>query len=329
VRPVILRVGLCSPLGLSTAATQRAAVAGLAAFSDTLVEDEEGRPLRASHFAALAGDTTRTERLIFFAERALQNCIDALEPRHIPPIKAFVALPAGDVSRPLRADDVMSALQRRGPGFAIDWSERPVVAGPAGFLHALHAACDSISAGATSLALVGGVDSNCDRASLRALVRSRRALTRNNPDGAIPGEGAGFLLVARAPTAGLAPLARVVASAIAKDSASLGPVFTQLYAACGGVRPDHLFACQRPDRAASRALIEAYFRAPRLMPEPFRMSLSAEALGDAGVGAAAVETGITLHRFAISSRRPEPLRAALICAPGDGGRAAGAVVSAA
>jgi 3-oxoacyl-[acyl-carrier-protein] synthase-1 len=325
--PVILGVGLCTPVGLSAVSAQRAMVAGINAFSDTGVDDEEGQPVRASHHRALSPDLDRTARVGFLAERAVEDCLVGVAAGHAPPIKAFVALAEADLGRGVSGAEIVTALKRKTAHLPVEW-ERPVLAGPAGFFHALTVAAGAVASGAAALALVGAADSNCDPASLRALVKARRVLNRQNRDGSIPGEGAGFVLIARGPMMGLQPIGKIVASAVAPNEGTLGPLFQQLHAAgTGGVRPDHLFACQRADRAAGRALLEAYFRAPRLMPEPFRMTLSAEAQGDSGVAAGAVELGVLLHRFSIAWRRAEPLRSALICAAGDGSRAAGALIS--
>ncbi|MEZ4297417.1 MAG: beta-ketoacyl synthase N-terminal-like domain-containing protein [Polyangiaceae bacterium] len=326
---VVLHAGISAPMGLTAAAAQRAIVAGVAAFSETLVHDQSGDPVRASHLPSLPPDLDRTERITFFATRALADCLSPVEKGHAPPIHAFVALPPSDPARPVNAPYVLSQLKKETDHLPMEWAASPVLAGGAGFFHALSAACTAVLSGRAPLALAGAADSACDAASLGVWVHERRALNQHNRDGSLPGEGAGFVLIGRGPSMGLSPIGKLVACAVAPGKGTLGELFQALHAAnASRPRPDHLFACQTANRATGRALMEAYFRAPKLMPEPFRMTLSAESQGDAGVAAGAVELCATLHRFSIARRRMHPLRTALLAAPGEGGKAAGALVAA-
>lgn len=338
-QPVFVRLGLATPLGLSARATQCAVAAGLTAFAETEVLDDAGNPVRASHLRSLDPGMTREERMLFFGQRALAECLSGLDPRRMVPIVCHLALPEQDV-RPIDDKTVLRGLKDvADPAMPLDWSARIIHAGRAGVFAALEAAAASLASGGASLALVGGVDSNCDRASREHFAGEGRTLGKSNPDGLIPGEGAGFVLLARGGTSGFgAPLGRLVACATARDTLPFGKrnpmkavgltaLFRQLRKAhAGQPRPQHLFSCQTGEGFWARELSHAYLRNVEIMPEPFRTSIVAASLGDAGAASGAIQLGMAHHLFATSARTGVKVERAVVYGAADGGSAGGCIV---
>jgi 3-oxoacyl-[acyl-carrier-protein] synthase I len=338
--PVFVRLGLSTPLGLRARASQCAVAAGLTAFSETEVLDVAGHPVRAAFLRSLDPGLAREERMLFFGERAIAECLSGIDPRGRTAIPCYVALPEPD-SRPFDEARVMRGLASAAGGdLPLDWSARPIREGRAGVFAALSAAAAVIASGRAALALVGGVDSSCDRGSLEHLAKAERNLGKVNPDGLIPGEGAGFVLLARGGTSGFgAPLGRLVACATARDALPFGErnpmkavgltaLFKQLRAAnAGQPRPQHLYSCQTGESFWARELNNAYLRNAEVMPEPFRTSIIAATLGDAGAASAVVQMGIGSHAFATAHRSGTPVDKALIYGSSDGISAGGCIVA--
>src|SRR5262249_8598865 len=146
------------------------------------------------------------------------------EPRARASVTCFLALPEED-ARPFDEARVLRGLREAADAaLPLDGSARPLRTGRAGVFAALEAAAGVLAGGRAPLALVGGVDSNCDKASLKHFAAEGRTLGKGNPDGLIPGEGAGFVLLARADAAGGfgAPLGRLIACATAQDALPFG-----------------------------------------------------------------------------------------------------------
>ncbi|MEZ4302572.1 MAG: beta-ketoacyl synthase N-terminal-like domain-containing protein [Polyangiaceae bacterium] len=219
------------------------------------------------------------------------------------------------------------------PALPLDWSPKVVHGGRAGLFAALSAAMTALASGKVRMALAGGLDSSCDTASLRHLAAEKRVLGKENPDGLVPGEGAGFLLLAhKDAVSGLGPpLGRLVACATARDdrpfrdrrpleATALTSVFRQLrQAGAARPRPQHLFSCQTGEGFWSRELSTAYLRNAELMPEPFRVTLVAASLGDAGAASPAIQIAMALHAFVPRRRTAPPLTRALVYGSADNG----------
>ncbi|WP_437675008.1 beta-ketoacyl synthase N-terminal-like domain-containing protein [Sorangium sp. So ce131] len=339
--PIFVKLGLATPLGLSARATQCAIAAGLTGFADTDVADSAGEPVRASRLSSLDPATTREERMLFLGQRALAECLAGLDPRRLTSVACYLALPERD-ARPFNEAYVARGLRDAAdPALPLDWSARPILAGRAGVFAALEAAAAAIASGRTSLALVGGVDSHCDHASLQHLAAGGRTLGKSNPDGLIPGEGAGFVLLARAGAASGfgAPLGRLIACATSQDSlpfnkrnpmhaVGLTAMFRQLrHLNAGQPRPQHLYSCQTGESPWARELSNAYLRNAELMPEPFRTSIIAGSLGDAGAASPVVQLGVAFYAFAAAWRAGTPADRAVLYGAADSGSVGGGIVA--
>lgn len=343
--PAFVRLGACTPLGLSSGVTARAAAAGMARFGDTDVMGRDGEPIRASRLSELDPGASRADRMLFFAERALRECLDGLPPGVFGAIPVLLALPEPDRGAPLATYDFSRAVERKAAslGLSLDFSKRPFQSGRAAFFQALDVAKGMIAERQAYAVAILAVDSYCDRASLEQLAKENRALSAENPDGLIPGEGAGCVLVAEgiaARGARIPALATLEAVALGRDQEPVGKrsgahargiseVFRKLRAGNGGGRADAIFSCQTGEGVWARELSIAYMRNAALMPEPKVKYLLAENLGDMGAAAGAVQVGVFLQMHATSFRRRRKLDRAVLYGAGDDGIVGGCIVSAA
>jgi 3-oxoacyl-[acyl-carrier-protein] synthase-1 len=212
--------------------------------------------------------------------------------------------------------------------------------GRAGFFEALASALEDLrSGGSATMALVGAVDSLCDTASLRAMVADRLLLGSQNPDGRIPGEAAGFAVIIRpgaASTARGRTLGQVLGGRLGMEPLpftqrlpSMAEGLTQVFRAlrvdpiAGAQRVDTVLACQPGETFWAHEFSQAYLRNAALMPEPLRMNIAGEYLGDAGAGAGPVMLGAAVYR-----PRWLPIEASrtLVYGSADGGRVGACVV---
>jgi 3-oxoacyl-[acyl-carrier-protein] synthase-1 len=339
--PVFVRLGLATPLGLTAPTTLHALAAGITCFRDTAVHGRDAEPLRAALLAALDPSSTRSERILFFAQRALRECLEGVPSGAFARIPAFVALPEPGRGGPLTLLDISRSLGRATPpGVPLDWSAPPITAGRAGVFQALDAARAAIAQRSAEAALIAGLDSYCDRASLVQLDDSVRILGDDNPDGLIPGEGAGVVLLADAGAArraGLLPLATLEASALGRDAEpfekrngararGLTAVLRRLSKAAPA-RVDAVFSCQTGEGLWARELSIAHLRNVEIMPEPQKRYLLAGSLGDVGAAGGAIQLAYLVH---LAGRRKLGLRKldrAIVYGAADGGDVGACVVS--
>jgi len=335
----VVGVGLCTPIGTTTHLTLASLRAGLVRFAETQVEDDLGEPVRASRLSLLDVAATRTERMSALARQALVGVKPVLE--RLPPrgrVPVYLGLPEQGLGAAVERKALEAAILAEGAGRL----ELVTVheGGRAAFFEALATATRDLQSGrAGALALVGAVDSYGDAASLEALSKARLNLGRQNPDGRIPGEAAGFVALTRpgaSKSLGLEEAGVVLGTALAIDSRpfarmepGLADGLTEVLRSVrsdgvmGGRRVDGVLACQPGETWWGTEFSRAYLRNAGLMPEPLRVHLSGEGLGDAGAGAGPVMVGVALHR----ARWREPAaRRTLIYGSADGGRVGACVV---
>ncbi|HRI63893.1 MAG TPA: hypothetical protein PK156_06635, partial [Polyangium sp.] len=333
--PVFVRVGASTPLGLTSGVTVRAMAAGMARFRDTEVMGRDGEPIRASFYPELDANATREERILFFARRAVTECLEGLSTNGFGTVPVLVVLPEADRGAPLQAYDVVRQLERLTDPreLTLDWSRRPLQTGRAGFFQALDQARVMLTEQKARAVVVVGADSYCDRVSLERLEDENRALSAENPDGLIPGEGAGCVLLAEGITARSAripALARLEGVALSRDdepvhkrtgahARGLSAVFRKLREGNTGGRTDAIFSCQTGEGVWGRELSIAYMRNAALMPEPKLVYLVAENLGDMGASGGPIQVGLFLHLQATAYRRKRKLERAVMFGAADGG----------
>lgn len=231
---VIAGVGLLTAVGLSSDEVAASVRAGIARFTESEILDrdfqpvvlaqvpEEGLPEDAAVQAA-AGATSRERRMLRLATPALRECLSALPQAESPP-PLLLALPETVTTRPLDAQAFLARLAAQ-PGAGFDAARSEVEwKGRAGGLAAIGRAVEQIRAGQYAFAIAGGVDTYRDLYVLAQLEVEQRVKTPANLDGFIPGEGAGFVLLAAAGAAaahGLVPVAGVSGVALGQEPGHL------------------------------------------------------------------------------------------------------------
>jgi 3-oxoacyl-[acyl-carrier-protein] synthase I len=309
---VIVGLGLCTPLGLTARTTQVEMAAGTVRFFETDVLDAAGEPVRASVLSLLEPRLSRSERMVSLAVTALQETLKDVAPLGVAELPLLLALPEPGSGAPFDLEAVRGELNRAAAPVRLEVSQEAIFhEGRAGFFHALAEAAQLLKSRRASWVLVGGVDSMCDRQSLAHHARTGRALGPGMPDGLLPGEGAGFILLTSAELSRqrrLKSRGRVLGCALSHEPHSflqrkpnmaegLTNAFRQfrLHPLTGARRVDHVLSCQTGETFWAQEFNYAYLRNAALMPEPLTMSQVAESLGDVGAAAGAIQLGSALH----------------------------------
>lgn len=232
----IVGVGMMTAVGLSASETAASVRAGLAMFTETPIHDQSYEPVTMAEVPqdalpplepglAAAGLTAREIRMVRLAAPALVECLEPLAGHdRRPPV--ILALPDAETLLALDREAFLGWLARQTGNSLDPLRSDASYAGRAGGLHAIDRAAEIVRAGRAPFAVAGGVDTYRDLYVLGALDRDRRVKSSEHLDGFIPGEGAGFLLLA---------------SATAAASARLTPLAT-LGKLASGVEPGHLYS---------------------------------------------------------------------------------------
>lgn len=308
----ILNLGLCTPLGLTARATQVEMAAGTVRFFETDVLDSTGEPVRASVLTLLEPGLTRTERMAILAVTALEESLKGTASLGIVRLPLLLALPEPGSGSSFERERVLGALHSAASPIRLEISESTLFPeGRAGFFRALAEASRLLNSRKAPYVLVGGVDSMCDRGSLTHHATTGRSMGPRTRDGILPGEGAGFCLLAPSSPAGpreLSPQGWLVGCALAHEPRAflqrkpnmadgLTDAFRQLrqHPVAGSRRVNHVLSCQTGENFWAQEFHGAYLRNATLMPEPLTVSLFAESLGDGGAAAGVVQFGSALH----------------------------------
>lgn len=201
---VIVGVGARTPTGLTALQATMSARADKTAVRESHMVDKAGDPIATSRLASIADNVFGIDRLLALAAPALAQALfpwlEAQERRsQIPPkIPAFIALPSA--SRPgfdprVEAHFVNALAQRaRAP---IDARRSQLVLGcRGGGAIAFERAIAELAKGDCDAVVVGGADSYFDPDVLEHLDRELRLHGPATENGFIPGEGAGFVVLA-------------------------------------------------------------------------------------------------------------------------------------
>lgn len=339
----LLKLGLCTPLGLTARTTQAEMAAGTVRFFETDVLGMTGEPVRASVLTLLEPGLSRTERMASLAVTALQEALTGAASLGIDRLPMLLALPEPGSGAPFMQESLLSALEGAASPVRLEVSEKTLFSeGRAGFFRALAEASRLLVSRKSEWVLVGGVDSLCDRESLAHHARAGRSLGPSTRDGTLPGEGAGFLLLTSGPLSGHRgeiSLGRLLGSALACEPHSflqrkpnlaegLSEAFRQLrqHPVAGTRRTDHLLSCQTGESFWAQEFNYAYLRNAPLMPEPLTVSLVADSLGDVGAAAGAIQLGSALHHLRkLEPAHGEPARV-LIYGCADAGQVGACVI---
>jgi 3-oxoacyl-[acyl-carrier-protein] synthase-1 len=318
----IFGLGMCTPLGLSARFTQMEMAAGTVRFFETDVLDNAGEPVRASILTLLEPGLSRTERMTSLAVTALQEAMRDTASLGIKRLPLLLALPEPGSGSPFYPKLLLEELEGAAAPVQLDVFEGALFSeGRAGFFRALAEASRLLKSRKATWVLVGGVDSMCDRDSLAHHALAGRTLGSSTRDGIVPGEGAGFFLLTSTVPEGhreeTAPISVVCCALSLEPNAflqqkpnlaeGLTDIFRQFrnHPAAGTRRVDHVLSCQTGETFWAQEFNYAYLRNAPLMPEPLRVSLVSESLGDIGAAAGAIQFGSALHQL----KRLKPVHA--------------------
>ncbi len=340
----IMGLGLACPVGLARASAEAALRAGISRIVENDAVAGPTGPVRAMMLSTLDSDAGRAQRVFALARHALA---EALEPHQSllrqRPVPCFLSLPAPGVGPAVTAEAATRELSQ----VALPSGERlSLVIGPnrcvstgrAGAFEGLRAALDLLSLGREPYCVVGGIDSKVDPQTLAGLVAGNRLLTKTNPDGILPSEGAGFVLLGTpAVVARRDSWGRVVANHVAQEaipfdaegpkvspSLGLSAVFRALRSHVQ-FRVDEVSAGVTGQVYYGREFSHAYLRNAELMPEPLVCRPLADELGDVGAasGAIALVRAVTRLRTFGSTAGVQHV---LAYASSESGRVGGCVV---
>jgi 3-oxoacyl-[acyl-carrier-protein] synthase-1 len=248
-------VGARTAVGLNFPATAASVRAGLSSFSEhPYMKDREGDPMIIVRDALLPVDLGVSDRLPELASTAAQECLSPLArgAPQLPRVSAFLGLPP---QRPglseMVIEQIVRQIERAIRVFYPLSSIRAIARGHASGLMALQEGLREIDEGKTDFCLVGGGDSYLEPETLEWLEECEQLHSPENAWGFVPGEGAGFVLLA-SPEAvrryGLEVLGHPLAAATAReenliktDSVCLGRGLTEaLRAAFAHLTPQAL-----------------------------------------------------------------------------------------
>lgn len=233
----IVSTGMTTSVGLSAAETAASVRAGTARFAEVEWRDRRFQPFTIAEVLddglpelaeSLAGQglTYREMRLLRLGGKALNDCIQSLAPQVGRPGLAL-ALPENETTRPLDTTRLLRYLcEQTNQSFDLvksvaEWRGR------AGGVLAIGRASQAIREGQAKFMLAGGIDTYCDLFILGILDAERRVKSESNLDGFIPGEGAGFLLLANREAAERAGLKTIALVSPAVESMEPGHLYSK------------------------------------------------------------------------------------------------------
>lgn len=218
---VVVGVGMMTAVGLTAAETAASARAGTMRFEQSQFRDmravpftlaqvpDDGLPPLVDDVLAIPGLTAREMRMLRLATGPLRECLASLSGRSVSGLSLCLALPETETRRPLDRAAFLERLALQAEGVIDPTRSDATHAGRAGGLRAIGQAAATIQSGQADLVLAGGVDTYRDSYVLAALDAEQRVKSPTNLDGFVPGEGAGFLLLASERAASVYPLAPV------------------------------------------------------------------------------------------------------------------------
>jgi 3-oxoacyl-[acyl-carrier-protein] synthase-1 len=220
---VVVAVGMMTAVGLSAAETAANVRAGTMRFTPGFWHDKAFEPFVLAEVLeaglpdledGVAGESRlagRERRMLRLATMPLRECCQPLAAAGLR-APLHLALPETETLLPLEPPALLSRLAKQTKD-AFDAAQSTAnVDGRAGGLLAVGRAAQQVREGTIPYALAGGVDTYRDSYILGTLDMEKRVKSPRNLDGFIPGEGAGFLLLAKRETAaaaGLTPLAKL------------------------------------------------------------------------------------------------------------------------
>jgi 3-oxoacyl-[acyl-carrier-protein] synthase-1 len=303
---VVAGVGARTAVGATAPATAAAVRAAIAAFSrHPFLFDTAGEPYQVARATYLEIDLVGAARLAELAGPAATEALAPLAAAAVGKltIPAFIGLPP---DRPGRPKDAAAAVIERVREELTRAKLQPgrvqvIETGHAAGAMAVQTAWEVVRSGAAEFALAGGVDSYLEPETMAWLEASDQAHGAiDNSWGFVPGEGAGFALLAAAPTAGRYKLPadlELVTAATARetkliktDAVCLGEGLTDLFRALAarlapGVKADHLVCDMNGEPYRADEFGFAVLRAGELFRDASAFATPASSWGDVGAAA--------------------------------------------
>lgn len=304
VSVVVVGLGARTAVGMTAPATAAAVRAGISGFGQhPFMVDTAGNRMIVAFAPYLSIDVAGAERLAEFAGPA---AVEAIEPLASAPgeksaMPVFVGLPP---VRPGRSSDLTAVIDRvraeiGSCGLRV---EKVAVSesGHAAGTMAVQAAWSVIRSGVAEFAVAGGVDSYLDPETLEWLEANEQlhsAGPENNPYGFIPGEAAGFVLLASAPAAARFQLTAALelpmvattkeTKLIKTDAICTGEGLTALFCSLAaplppGTQADDLYCDMNGEPYRADEFGFATIRAGGLFKDPSEFNAPADCWGDVG-----------------------------------------------
>jgi len=292
-----LNTGLVTSVGLSAPASCAAMHAKVSNPSETRFTGADGHWIMA-HQVQLGTPQRGLAKLAHMGAMAIEEALDGIPRSEWPLVPLLLCI--AEPERPGRLDglddqlflDIQAALSAQfAPQSAI------VANGRVGVAAALHRARSLVGADAFQRVLVAAADSFIAWPTLSYYERQDRLLTTENPNGFMPGEGAGALLVGR--SSGVAGELACVGIGFAHEAATVensqplrGDGLAQaMNSALAEARWDLTETCYRiADLSGEQYYFKeaslALSRAIRYRKEDFELWHPAESMGEAGAASA-------------------------------------------
>ena len=222
-RGYLLGFGARTAVGATALASAAAVRAGVAMFGDhPYIVDKHGAAIRVARDAFLAPEADEFERFFTLAASAIGEALTSFAhtTRRLP-LNILLGLPAKRPGVPSELAAWLSVQIRAGLEKRFDIGDVKVFEdGHSAGLLALDEGVRLIASGRAGLLLIGGVDSYVQADALEWLQNQNQLHSDGNSWGFIPGEGAGFCLLASAEMAqriGLEPFAAVTGVGISRE----------------------------------------------------------------------------------------------------------------
>jgi 3-oxoacyl-[acyl-carrier-protein] synthase-1 len=333
--------GARTALGLRAASSAAAVHAAVSSAREhPFFVDQAGDPLIAAFDWRLDARVRGPDRLLALAESALQEaCAPLRDVSRSLRLPVYLALP--ELRPGFDRSDVETV--RRGLAGLVDLpihstEVRAIPAGNAAGFAAFASAADTIERGEVQAALVGGVDSYLHSETLGWLDADLRIASAVSRSGFVPGEGAGFCLLANRTLCqrlGLPPLARVVTTHTGMEEKSMQTeavcvgegLAKTIQNACGDLADlgpiDDVICDINGERYRSQEWGFVCLHLPRQISNPTAYLCPANCWGDVGAASAPLFAMLACHAaaygFAAGSR-------SLLWAGSDGGLRGAAVL---
>jgi 3-oxoacyl-[acyl-carrier-protein] synthase-1 len=315
----VLGCGVVTAVGYNASMTAASVRANISRFKESYMVDRAGELMLLS-MAEFIGDEMRgLDRLMALAIPAAQEAIDS-SLRHGPLQDALaeIGICLGIASpRPGLDDDIGESLLSRLKiklGVRSSGKKQCIIpTGHASVLSGIWKAIEWINSDSEELVLVGGVDSYYDADTLEWLDETKRLHSEANKDGFIPGEGAGFCLLASLDFAKryrLNPLAMIISAAsgdephpLTSDGICIGQGLTNtLHKTLAVLNPkdevaDWTICDMNGESFRSTEWIYAYLRTGTMHRDPLEIWHPADCYGDIGAASGSVLAGLAIEAW--------------------------------